>query len=54
MGELEKTQQPSLHPDGSCKNKTATAGLSNIAATVANLAGLEKHAKWNESLLMVK
>jgi len=34
--------------------QTATAGLSNIAATVANLAGLEKHAKWDESLLLVK
>ena len=33
--------------------QTATAGLSNIAATVANLAGLEKHAKWDESLLLV-
>ena len=31
--------------------QTATAGLSNIAATVANLAGLEKHAAWDESLL---
>jgi 2,3-bisphosphoglycerate-independent phosphoglycerate mutase len=34
--------------------QTATAGLSNIAATVANLAGLEKHAKWDESVLVVK
>ena len=34
--------------------QTTTAGLSNIAATVANLAGLEKHAKWDESLLLVK
>ena len=34
--------------------QTATAGLSNIAATVANLVGLEKHAKWDESLLLVK
>ena len=34
--------------------QTATAGLSNIAATVANLAGLQKHAKWDESLLVVK
>jgi 2,3-bisphosphoglycerate-independent phosphoglycerate mutase len=34
--------------------QTATAGLSNLAATVANLAGLEKHAKWDESLLVVK
>ena len=30
------------------------AGLSNIAATIANLLGLEKHAKWDESLLTVK
>jgi 2,3-bisphosphoglycerate-independent phosphoglycerate mutase len=34
--------------------QTATAGLSNLAATVANLAGLEKHVKWEESLLVVK
>jgi len=34
--------------------QTATAGLSNIAATVANLAGLEKHTKWDESLLLMK
>ena len=32
---------------------TATAGLSNIAATVAGLLGLEKHASWDESLLEV-
>ncbi len=30
------------------------AGLSNIAATTANLLGLEKHAKWDESLLVIK
>ena len=30
------------------------AGLSNIAATVANLLGLEKHASWDESLLEVR
>lgn len=30
------------------------AGLSNIAATVANLLGLEKHAAWDESLLEVR
>ncbi|QRM18511.1 2,3-bisphosphoglycerate-independent phosphoglycerate mutase [Dechloromonas sp. TW-R-39-2] len=30
------------------------AGLSNIAATVANLLGLEKHAAWDESLLDVR
>ena len=34
--------------------QTETAGLSNIAATVANLVGLEKHEKWDESLLEVK
>ena len=33
--------------------QTATAGLSNIAATVAGLLGLEKHASWDESLLEV-
>jgi 2,3-bisphosphoglycerate-independent phosphoglycerate mutase len=31
-----------------------TAGLSNIAATVANLLGLEKHEKWDPSLLEVR
>ena len=30
------------------------AGLSNIAATVANLLGLHKHDKWDDSLLSVK
>jgi 2,3-bisphosphoglycerate-independent phosphoglycerate mutase len=35
-------------------NQTESAGLSNIAATVANLLGLEKHAAWDESLLQVK
>ncbi|MCP5247394.1 MAG: 2,3-bisphosphoglycerate-independent phosphoglycerate mutase [Candidatus Accumulibacter sp.] len=34
--------------------QTATAGLSNIAATIANLLGFEKHAKWDDSLLVVK
>ena len=34
--------------------QSPTAGLSNIAATTANLLGLEKHAKWDESLLEVK
>ena len=33
---------------------TPTAGLSNIAATVANLLGLEKHEKWDESLLDIR
>ena len=31
-----------------------TAGLSNIAATIANLLGFEKHAKWDDSLPIVK
>ena len=34
--------------------QTDTAGLSSIAATVANLVGLEKHEKWDESVLVVK
>jgi 2,3-bisphosphoglycerate-independent phosphoglycerate mutase len=34
--------------------QTEKAGLSNIAATTANLLGLEKHEKWDESLLVVK
>jgi len=34
--------------------QTETAGLSNIAATVANLLGLEKHAAWDESVLVIK
>ncbi len=34
--------------------QTETAGLSNIAATVANLLGLEKHASWDDSLLEIK
>lgn len=33
--------------------QTETAGLSNIAATVANLLGLEKHPAWSESLLKI-
>ena len=33
--------------------QSATAGLSNIAATVANLLGLEKHTDWDESLLEI-
>jgi 2,3-bisphosphoglycerate-independent phosphoglycerate mutase len=32
--------------------QTETAGLSNIAATTANLLGFEKHAKWDDSLLV--
>ena len=32
----------------------AGAGLSNIAATTANLLGFEKHGKWDESLLEIK
>lgn len=34
--------------------QTESAGLSNIAATTANLLGFEKHASWDESLLLVK
>ena len=34
--------------------QTDTAGLSSIAATVANLVGLEKHPKWDGSVLDVK
>ena len=34
--------------------QTETAGLSSIAATVANLVGLEKHERWDESVLVVK
>lgn len=30
------------------------AGLSNLAATTANLLGLEKHEKWDESLLEIR
>ena len=33
--------------------QTGQAGLSNIAATTANLLGFEKHAKWDESLLTI-
>lgn len=31
-----------------------SAGLSNVAATTANLLGFEKHEKWDESLLEIK
>ena len=34
--------------------QSETAGLSNIAATVANLVGLHKQEKWDESLLELK
>ena len=34
--------------------QTPAAGLSNLAATTANLLGFEKHAKWDESLLEIK
>ena len=34
--------------------QTETAGLSNIAATVANLVGLQKHDKWDDSLLEIR
>ncbi|MCV2351600.1 2,3-bisphosphoglycerate-independent phosphoglycerate mutase [Paucibacter sp. Y2R2-4] len=33
--------------------QTPTAGLSNIAATTANLLGFDKYADWDESLLTV-
>lgn len=33
--------------------QTPTGGLSNIAATTVNLLGLQKHCKWDESLLVV-
>ncbi len=32
--------------------QTESAGLSNIAATTANLLGFEQHARWDESLLI--
>ena len=34
--------------------QTETAGLSNIAATVANLLGLERHTAWDDSLLHIR
>ena len=34
--------------------QTDAAGLSSIAATVANLLGLQKHDKWDDSVLTVK
>ena len=34
--------------------QTEKAGLSNLAATTANLLGFEKHAKWDESLLEIR
>ncbi len=34
--------------------QTEAAGLSNIAATVANLLGYEKHPDWDESLLDIR
>ena len=34
--------------------QTETAGLSSIAATVANLLGFQKHEKWDESVLEVR
>ena len=33
--------------------QTGSAGLSNIAATLANLVGYEKHPAWDDSLLTV-
>src|SRR5574343_1656479 len=34
--------------------QTETCGLSNIAATVANLLGFEKHPKWDDSVLQIR
>ena len=34
--------------------QTPTAGLSSIAATVANLVGLEKHPAWDEGVLEIR
>ena len=34
--------------------QTETAGLSNLAATIASLLGLEKHERWDESLLAIR
>jgi 2,3-bisphosphoglycerate-independent phosphoglycerate mutase len=34
--------------------QTEKAGLSNLAATTANLLGLQKHERWDESLLAVE
>jgi len=34
--------------------QTATAGLSNLAATVANLLGYAKHPAWDDSLLEIR
>ena len=34
--------------------QTETCGLSNIAATIANLLGYEKHAAWDDSVLAIK
>ena len=34
--------------------QTEKAGLSNLAATTANLLGFEKHAKWDDSLLEIR
>jgi 2,3-bisphosphoglycerate-independent phosphoglycerate mutase len=33
--------------------QTETAGLSNIAATVANLLGLERHPAWDDGVLKI-
>ncbi len=34
--------------------QTETCGLSNIAATIANLLGYEKHAAWDDSVLAIQ
>jgi hypothetical protein len=37
-----------------CSCSSLLSRLSNLAATIANLPGFEKHAKRDESLLAVK
>jgi 2,3-bisphosphoglycerate-independent phosphoglycerate mutase len=34
--------------------QTETCGLSNIAATIANLLGYDKHPKWDDSVLEIQ
>ena len=40
--------------DGKLSLKEGDWGLSNIAATTANLLGLEKHEAWDDSMLVIK
>lgn len=40
--------------DGKLGLKSGSWGLSNLAATTANLLGLEKHESWDESMLTLK